>query len=331
LAVRSNNPSLALIDLSERTTTVYGPGAHALPRDATDGAVATASREWIIWTNGVARLFADALDHVDLVLGPSPPLQVSEFAPALRVVPAPDSRRAWLVQPGITYGENHHPTIVDLVDMDDGSVLIRTEADGSAFPVAATDQGLVLNRHSWLDTGDGFTTEPGSEVAILLNADGSTSQIGPGRALAASSNRVVRVASSRLLISDPDGSNEVEVSQPFDGTWVDIGGPGVPSDAMPFQTVSPDGSEVLISLGREFDVNRKAAYSELIAVDLSDGSTRSLAEFDGTTPNATWSSDGEWIALFWQDDVTLINASDPTVVIPLEDVVPPEHFPLAAG
>jgi len=331
LAVRPNNPSLAVIDLSERTTTVYGPGVHALPLDATDGAVATPSRDWIIWTNGVARLFSDGLDHVDQILGPSPPREISGFAPAIRVVPTPDSRRAWLVQPGITYGDNDHATIVDLVDIEDGSVLLRSETDGSAFPVAATDDGLVLNSHNWLDTGDGFTEEPGSEVTILLNADGSTNQIGAGRALAASANRVVRVTSNQLLISDPDGSNEVEVLQPFDGAWVDIGGPGIPSDAMPFQTVSPDGSEVLISLGREFDVNGSPGYSELIAVDISDGSTRSLAEFDGTTPNATWSSDGEWIALFWQDDITLIDAFDSTVVIPLEDVVPAGHFPLAAG
>ena len=37
LAIRPNSPSLAVLDYSERTTTVYPPGAHALPGDATDG------------------------------------------------------------------------------------------------------------------------------------------------------------------------------------------------------------------------------------------------------------------------------------------------------
>src|SRR5690606_21151610 len=114
LAVRPNNPSLAVLDLTERTTTIYPPGAHAMPRDATDGAVATPDRDWIIWTNGVARLFTGALGEASAELGPNPPREISSYAPALRVVPAPDSDRAWLVQPGLTAGGDDYPTLVDL-------------------------------------------------------------------------------------------------------------------------------------------------------------------------------------------------------------------------
>lgn len=331
LAVRPNNPSLAVIDLAERTTTIYPPGAHAMPLDATDGAVATPEGDWIIWTSGVASLFAGSLDQVDLVLGPNPPRDISSYAPALRVVPTPGADRAWLVQPGITYGQDHYPTLVDLVGVPDGSPLLSIETEGSAFPVAATDTGLVLNVHDWLDTGNGFVTEPGTEVAVHMLEDGTTVPIGEGRAIAASPTRVVRIASDRLLVSAPDGNGEVEVVKPFDGTWIGIGGPMIPSDAMPFQTVSPDGSEVLVSLGRQLDANGAPADSELLAVDLLDGTARTIGEFDGATPFGTWSSDGQWIALLWQDDITLIDTDDPQSQLFIEDVVPEDHFPLAAG
>jgi len=331
LAIRPNNPSLAVLDFLERTTTVYPPGAHALPRDATDGAVSTPNRDWIIWTNGVARLFAGSLDHVDLVLGPSPPREISGFAPALRVIPTPDGDRAWLVQPGITFGDNDYPTLVELVTMTDGESLLSLETDGTAFPVAATNDGLVLNTHSWFDTGDGFTVEPGSEVVVHLSDDGTTVRVGEGIAVAASPTRVIRTSSNRLFISASDGSDEVEVAAPFDGTWIGVGGPMIPSSAMPLQTLSPDGTEMLIGLGRQLDVNGTPADSELIGVSLMDGSTRTIAEFEGPTPFATWSSDGNWIALLWQKDITLINSIDPETVRHMEDVVPPDHFPLAAG
>lgn len=331
LAVRPNNPSLAVIDLAERTTTIYPPGAHALPLDATDGAVATPEGDWIIRTSGIARLFANSLDQVDQVLGPNPPREISGYSPALRVVPITNGDRAWLVQPGITFGAEHHPTLVDLVSVSGGSTLLSIETDGSAFPVGATNTGVVLNVHDWRDTGNGFVTEPGTELVVHVLEDGTTVPIGEGRAIAASATRVVRVASDRLLVSTPDGNSELEVANPSEGTWIGIGGPMIPSDAMPFQTVSPDGSEVLVSLGRQLDANGAPADSELLAVDLLDGTARTIAEFDGATPFATWSSDGRWIALFWQDDITLIEADDPRSQLFLEDVVPEDHFPLAAG
>jgi hypothetical protein len=344
LAVRPNNPSLAVIDLFERTTTVYPPGVHALPLDSTDGAVSTPDRNWIIWTNGVARLLTDSLDRVDVVLGPSPPREITGYAPALRVIPTPDGDRAWLVQPGITSGTDNYPTLVDLVDVDDASILLSVEADRASFPVGATDTGLVLNVHEWFDTGDGFVTEPGTEFTFHLLEDGTTIPIGEGVAIAASPTRVVRLAcepdptgcdpygrANRLLISAPDGSGEIEVAKPFDGTWLNIGGPMIPSDAMPFQTTSPDGSEMLVSLGADLDPNHVPSQSALVAVNLADGSVRTIAEVEGRTPFATWSSDGEWIALLWRQDITLINSANPQLRVDLEGVVPEDHWPLAAG
>ena len=332
LAVRGNNPpSLAVVDLSEGKTTVYEMGVHALSADPVDGAVATPDADWIIWSNGIAYRFGDSLDAIDVQLGPDPPRQISGYAPALRVVPMPDGRRAWLVQPGITFGSDDYPTLVDLITLDDAASQLSVEVDGSAFPIASTNTGLILNTHRWFDTGDGFVTEPGSEATIQLTDDGTTTQVGTGLAIAASPTRIARMSNGDLVISDPDGGNQVQVAKPFEGTWIDLGGPMVPSDAMPLQTVSPDGSELVVSISQDLDANGNPAYSELIAVDLSDGSTRTLSQSDGRTPCATWSSDGEWIALLGRDDITLVNATDPNNIQSLEDVIPDEHYPLAGG
>lgn len=344
LAVRPNNPSLAVIDLFERTTTVYPPGVHALPLDSTDGAVSTPDRNWMIWTNGVARLLTDSLDQVDVVLGPSPPREITGYAPALQAIPTLDGNRTWLVQPGLISGTDNYPTLMDLIDVDNASILLSVEADRASFPVGATDTGLVLNVHEWFDTGDGFVTEPGTEFTFHLLEDGTTIPIGEGVAIAASPTRVVRLAcepdptgcdpygrANRLLISAPDGSGEIEVAKTFDGAWLDIGGPMIPSNAMPFQTTSPDGSEMLVSLGADLDPNHVPSQSALVAVNLADGSIRTITEVEGRTPFATWSSDGEWIALLWQQDITLINSTNPQLRVNLEGVVPEDHWPLAAG
>ena len=332
LAVRGNNPpSLAVVDLSEGETTIYEMGVHALSANPVDGAVATPDGDWIIWSNGIAYRFGDSLDAIDVQLGPDPPRQISGYAPALRVVPMPDGTRAWLVQPGITFGSDDYPTLVDLITLDDAASQLSVEVDGAAFPVASTNTGLVLNTHRWFDTGDGFVTEPGSETTIQLADDGTATQVGTGWAIAASPTRIARMNSGELVISDPDGSNQVQVTKPFEGTWIDLGGPMVPSSAMPLQTVSPDGSQLAVSISQDLDANGKPVYSELIAVDLNDGSIRTLAQFDGPTPYTTWTSDGEWVALLGPDDITLINATDPNNTQSLEDVVPDEHYPLAAG
>ena len=344
LAIRPNNPSLAVLDLEAGTTTVYPPGAHALPLDATDGAVMTPDRDLIVWTQGVARLFSGSLDHVDVELGPSPPRSIPSYAPALRAVPTLRTDQVWLVQPGIGWGDNDYPTLVELVPLGGGEAVLRIELDPAAFPVAATEAGLIFNTHEWLDTGDGFEVEPGSESALHLAADGTTSRIGPGSAFASSSTRVARLVcpadrptcdtnldANILVLSDTDGGHQVEVPADGDGTWANVGGPMIPSDAMPFQTVSPDGSELLVRSGQALDVNGVPSQSVLVAVDLADGTLRPIGEFDDETPLAAWSADGQWIALFWQDDIYLVNAESPDTTLMFTGVIPSDHFPLAAG
>ena len=139
LAVRPNNPRLAVIDFDAHSTTIYAPGVHSLPLDATDGAVMTPNREVVIWTLGAARLFTGRLNEPGVVLGGEPPRETDGFAPTLRVVPTPKGELAWLVQPGISYGDSdYHPTLVSLIDLSTGRVLMNAQADANSFPVAAT-------------------------------------------------------------------------------------------------------------------------------------------------------------------------------------------------
>jgi hypothetical protein len=341
LAVRPNNPSLAVVDLEAGTTTVYAPGAHTLPLDAVDGAVMTPDRETVIWTSGVARLFPGPFDRIGIELGPVQVRLLSGFAPSLRVVPTPDGNRAWVVQPGIAQRAQPQPTLIELVELPTGRVIQSYEADANAFPIAATDTGLVLNTERLFDTGDGWTTEPGSERVLHLLEDGTTVDAGPGRAIAAGADIIIRLACDKpncdpwstntLVFSSPDGSDRRIIVAPSPGVWRPVGGPTIPSDAMPLQTVSPDGSTVLIGRGQALDVNNTPAESQVVAIDLVTGSSTVVATFGGAPPVATWSADGEWVALLSGRDVRLVNLSDPAKNFILPDAIPLNHFVFAAG
>ncbi len=337
--------SVAVIDLEERVTTVYPPGAHALPDGPNDGAVMTSARQWITWNDGNARLTPERFDEAPVELGPAVRRMIPGIAPALRVVPAPDGRRAWLVQVGLGYGDQDEPTLVELVSLPDGTSLAHLEINANAYPVAATANGLVVTINQWSDTGDGYVTTPGSETVVHVLSDGTLEPVGDGVAIAAGSTRTARLAcpanppgcdlyrsENQLIVSDPDGSNAIEIAPPFAGTWRTVGGPGTPSEAMPLQTVSPDGSTLLVSLGRDPDTNTVPADAVLFAVDLDTGETRTIAELAPTAnPLATWSADGQWVALLDLSDLHLVNVADPATTIALQDVIPPDHFPLAAG
>lgn len=349
LAVRPNNPSLALLDFRAGTRTVYPPDSHAVPPDAVDGAVMTRNGEIIIWTQGIARLFTDSLDSVDVELEPSARLSIDGFSPALRVAPTPDGQRAWLVQPGIGYGAETQPTLAELIELPTGRHLESLEIDGNALPVGATNTGLVLNTERLFDTGDGWTSEPGSQRVLHLLEDGSVVDIGDGRAIAASPNAIVRLVCPEsgtpecgphsindLIVDRLDSTSTDVVLPPTRGTWMPVGGPSIPTDALSLQTVSPDGIKLLISHGQTDGAGDVPTESALLLVDLRDGSSRTIAEFDGappmaTWPTAAWSADGEWIALFFSRDIHLVNANDPENAIMLTDVIPEDHYPLAAG
>lgn len=338
LAVRPNNPSVAVIDLEQLRTVVYQAGEHALPSDAVGGAVATPEGDWIIWTNGIARLFRGTLGSVTVELGPQERRMVPGVAPALRAVAAPSADQVWLIQPGIDSAEPYHPTLVELVDIDTSTVVFQGELDVRAFPVGTTKAGVVLNTQML-----GNHDESGG-TAVHLSDDGSVTEVGQGLAVGVGFSRLARLVCpedrvacnvhrdiNRLVVSGLDGGDPKEVSKPFEGTWQTVGGPGIPIGAMPLQTVSPEGSELLIGLGQDLDVNGTPARSVVLIVDLADATTRQVAEFTGRVPLGTWSSDGKWIALMSDNDLRMVNVASPGMTMDVLDVIPEEHFPIAAG
>ena len=91
------------------------------------------------------------------------------------------------------------------------------------------------------------------------------------------------------------------------------------SDAMPLQTASPDGSRLLIALGKNFDVNGTSTTTTLFILDLDQAILELVAEFAvHIPPLATWSADGQWIAILDSRDIRLVDASDPERTILLE-------------
>jgi hypothetical protein len=340
LAVRPNNPSLAVIDLEAGTVTAYPPWVHALPGDAVDGAVITPRRDTIIWMQGTARLFTHRLNKVDRRLRPDPLRQIPGVAPSLYVVPAVDGGAVWLVQPGLDryWDGDVYPTLVERVALDTGRRTLAIDLDPNSFPVGATGSGLVLNTRELVDSGDGWESEPGSQRVVHVSDDGTLQEVGTGSAFAASPSHIVRFvcppANGRcdLHVSAADGSDDQRIPRPRDGRWYDVGGPTIPSDAMPVATVSPDGSRVLVAIGRDLDVNGKPNRSTLFAVSLLDGSAEELIGGDGMLQLATWSHDGHWVALIDRRDIRLVNLDDPQAPpLTVRDVIPPEHFPSAAG
>ncbi len=341
VAVRPNNPSFVVLDFEESTSTLYGPSVHSLPGDATDGVAITPDRDTIIWSNGRAHLFISGLDEPGLPLG-SPPREISGLAPGLRVVPTPDGERVWLVQPGVGYGDNDFPTLIELVELESGEVLLTTASDPNSFPVGATSSGLVLGTHSWLDTGDGFVVEAGSEVVLHVDESGNERVIGPGIPIAASPSSILMLVCSsddaecdrggELTTFDHDGNPGLIVERPAGGVWQTVGGPAIPSESMPLPAVSPDGAKLVMSIGVDPDENGVPTSSRLVVIDLATGSTREVAAFDDVGfPLATWSGDGEWIVLIDGNDLQLVDAEEPATTLDLPDAFPIDHFALSAG
>ena len=229
--------------------------------------------------------------------------------------------------------------------MVSGDELLIAHLTGNARPITDTGSGLIFNGHEIIDTGDGWDSMPGSHNSFLMLPTGEVRPIGPGQTIAASDSVVARFVcpaldpecaldyarNQDLVLSDLDGGNEIFIEPIVGGTWIPAGGPSIPGYAMPMPTVSPDGSKLLIWLGRVFDINNQPGEATLVVIDLADGFSQTITDVSGWPPLATWSSDGQWIALISHDDVTLINHEDRTVRYELSGVIPLDHYPVGAG
>jgi hypothetical protein len=341
LAVGTSGPGTTVIDLFEREVVTYSAGAGVLPVDRRGGAVAAPNGAWITSSGIHAYLFADGLDQVTAELGPGRVRSMAGIAASLRAVPDPGGERVWLVQPGLGYADHDEPTLVQLVRFGGGPAILEAEIDPNAGPVAATASGLILNTHDWFDTGDGFVTAPGTERVLHLRTDGVIESVGPGVPIAAGPDRIARLVcpvdrtgcdpyaeANRLIVSNPDGTDPVEVQWSFEGVWRSVGGP-VPTDSMLLQAASPAGIEMLVSISRTVDVNASQIDPTLVAVSLDDGTSRAIADIGPVF--AAWSGDGQWIVVISGRDLVLIDSEDSDRVIELADLLPENFAPLAAG
>ncbi|HEX5671428.1 MAG TPA: hypothetical protein VFY46_01785, partial [Acidimicrobiia bacterium] len=148
--------------------------------------------------------------------------------------------------------------------------------------------------------------------------------LGNGRAIATNDTAAIRLACDGDLPADcedlwvtrTDGSDDTHIVKPDEGIWVASGNGNLPA-------VSPDGTRLLIGFG--------LPSTNLHVVDLVDGGVQPVALLAGEAPMATWSADGNWIALINGTDIDLINAIDPADVISLRGVISEGFAPIAAG
>jgi len=118
-----------------------------------------------------------------------------------------------------------------------------------------------------------------------------------------------------LWVTRSDGTDDRQNVKPDEGIWISLENGSLP-------TISPDGMQLLIAFGQE--------PNTVHVVDLVDGGVQPIAPY---VPGmrATWSADGNWIALINGVDIDLISAADPGQVVPMRGVIPDGFVPIAAG
>jgi hypothetical protein len=285
---------LELLDLQSGTRTGFeAPGAA--------GAVYNSQRELILWNNAAVQVFGDDMVEPDNEFAPSQPPPTG----TMWVVPATDGDTAWIVQPGA----NNGPTFLELRNIESGERLIVAETDAGLTPVGTTDDGLVFN------TAD-------SQV-VLFTYSGATLPLGNGRAIATNDTAAIRLACDgdlpadceELWVTKTDGSDDTLIVKPDAGEWLTFRNANL-------SLTSPDGNRLLIG----FDLPTATVH----VVDLVDGGVQPIATY-APDMHATWSADGNWIALINGTDIDLINTADAAQVVPLRGVIPDGYTPKAAG
>ena len=69
------------------------------------------------------------------------------------------------------------------------------------------------------------------------------------------------------------------------------------------------------------------ASATLYTIDLAKGFTRQIATDENGYPLATWSADGQWIAVIGSRDVTMYKADNPASSFVITDEIPGSSLP----
>lgn len=339
LGVRPNAPSFVVMDLAVGTVNEYSPEQHHLPQDAVSGAAITARGDAVVWIGERVYVIPDAdFSRPPIEIVPDAVRLSPAIAPELYVVPSPDGNRIWIVQPTRSRDGRAEQTSISLVELVTGTMLVDAQLELNLNPVGANNDSLILNAEQLIETESGWVTQSGSERIVSLGIDGIVEEVAVGTGVAVHHDIVATVDPdrTRLTLVNPKDDSSTTVTMPVPGTWRTTGDPSIPGTAQPLPRVSATG-ELLMVIGNNADVNNQPEASELYAVSMNDGTTCSLARFDGAAPPATWSRDGRHVVLLVpsplsnQGAIAVLNPGSPNLDTVTVATVPDEHFILGAG
>ena len=227
------------------------------------------------------------------------------------VLPAPDGKHTWLVQPGV----GNDVTLVELVNLVGMRVarLMSTGIEGSWQPAGATIEGLVL------------VADDPEPVTRLVSPDGTLRAEVAGTALSVGWNgaAVLRPDGS-LIVTDARLGNPTQVGKPDTGEWASVGGP-LSSTASPPAVTATDHFLVMLASDPE---KGPLSAGTLIVVDPA-GHATPILELSQGPHMASWSGGEDWVVVVEDSSVTLVNTEDGSVE-PLGPIVPDSHRVLAA-
>lgn len=217
------------------------------------------------------------------------------FAPSVWALPEPDGTRTWLFDYGTNYGINDDPGLASLVDLETGGRIVDVAVASNSIPVIATADGLYINSHEWIDTGDGFVTDDRTTRFWRVTPDGVVEPLAEGSAVAARGRTVVS-----MTRAGPDGLNcALHLTDLVNGIdrlvapeqgldWSSFSEPGV-------DAISPDGRFVIV-WGGDGTQERSGIY--LVEIETGELTGPIAVAFGNKNgPSVIWTGDGEWIVL----------------------------------
>lgn len=310
IAVNPDAPSVAVIDFGSGTVHRYEPGQYHGPTESIDGASGGGSSVHL-WSEGTIYSYG-RLTSEPLVYQPDPLRQTPAAASTLVVLPAPDRKHTWLVQPGA----GNEPTLVELVSLVGRRVTRRmsTGLEGLWQPVGVTVEGLVL------------VTDDSQPTTRLVSTDGTIRTEVAGTALSVGWNgaAVLRPDGS-LIVTDAHLVNPNQVAKPGTGEWMPVGGPVASTNSPPAVTAA---DQFLVMLAPDPEEGPLDSGT-LVMVDPA-GNATPIFELTQLPHLASWSSGEDWVLVVEESSVTLINIEDGTIE-PLGAIVPDSHWVLSAG
>ena len=337
LAARFNNPSLAIIDLRAGEARLHAPGHHGLPtQDFVSGAQLLSDGSVAVWQHDTLTVLPADLGAPMLVR------RSDEYAHdtrgAFRVVPVLDEDALWVAQVGPGHLEDAVEGQVELVDIATGEVRMATVVPPDAFPVAATNGGLVMTTTGgWIDSGDGWIDDPDARVTLLVGDDGSVTSISPGWAIAAG-RHVVAIQSCEGATGGTGCSGDLEllnvatrertgVERPIEGDWAAVNTPAVPGDHAPWSATAPNG-HLLVGIAQRVE-GGYASHVDLMVIDPTSFTATPISRVDGKGPwPARWDQQGKHIVIADDRDLILIDVEAGTSTT-LMNVIPEDHWVIA--